>query len=250
MLTSQEQLRYSRQIMLKHIGEAGQLKLRNASVLIVGMGGLGNPVSMYLTAAGVGKIIIADGDSVDITNLQRQVLFHEQDINHNKADSAANKLTQNNPDVDIEVVDEMLDEELCQFYISQVDVVIDCSDNVATRYLVNQACIEHKKPFVVGAASGFDGQQLVVDPREADSACYQCLFPSIEKAPENNCKTIGILGPILAIVAGLQSVQALKLLTDIPVKHNQLNIYDGLNNQWQQFTISKQENCPACGKNQ
>lgn len=248
MLTSQEQLRYSRQIILKHIGKDGQLKLRNASVLIVGMGGLGNPVSMYLNAAGIGKIIIADGDNVDITNLQRQVLFDEQDVTQNKADCAAEKLSRNNPDNNIEVVDEMLDEELSQFYISQVDVVIDCSDNIATRYLINKICVENKKLLIVGAATGFDGQQLVIDPRKEDSACYQCLFPVSEKPPENNCQTVGILGPILAIVAGMQALQTIKLITGIEVKHNQLNLYDGLHNQWRQFNMTKQKGCPICDK--
>ena len=249
MLTSQEKLRYSRQTMLNKIGESGQLKLRNASVLIVGMGGLGNPVSMYLSAAGVGKIIIADGDNVDITNLQRQVLFGEQDVTQNKADCAAEKLTKNNPDSNIEVVDEMLDEELSQFYIPQVDVVIDCSDNIEIRYLINRICVKHKKLLVVGAATGFDGQQLVINPNKEDSACYQCFFPVAEKAPENNCQTVGIIGPLLAIIAGLQALQAIKLLTGINVKHNQLNVYDGLQNQWQQFNISRKKNCPICGKN-
>lgn len=247
MLTTNEQLRYSRQIMVDKIGENGQVKLRNASVLIVGMGGLGNPVSMYLTAAGVGKLIIADGDSVDVTNLQRQVLFDENDVDNNKADSAADKLRKNNPDVDIEVVDEMMDEELCQFYVPQVDIVIDCSDNISTRYLVNKVCVEHKKPFVVGAATGFDGQQLVVDPRNVQSACYQCLFPASEKAPTNNCQTVGIVGPVLSIVGGMQALQAIKLLVGIDTKVNQLNLYDGLNNLWQQFNLQKQDNCPVCG---
>lgn len=246
MLTSQEQLRYSRQTMLKHIGEGGQLKLRNACVLIVGMGGLGNPVAMYLNAAGVGKIIIADGDQVDVTNLQRQVLFGESDLSQNKADCAAEKLNINNSDTQIEVIDEMLDEELGQFYIPQVDAVIDCTDNIETRYLVNRICVEHKKPFVIGAATGFDGQQLVVDPRKDNAACYQCFFPISEKAPENNCQTVGILGPVLAIIAGLQALQTIKLITGIDVKHNQLNVYDGLHNQWQQFNISKQVDCPIC----
>jgi len=249
VLTSNEQLRYSRQIMLKQIGKEGQTKLRNASALIVGMGGLGNPVAMYLTAAGIGRLIIADGDHVDVTNLQRQVLFGEQDVEQNKADCAADKLNQNNPDVDIEVVDEMLDEELCQFYIPQVDIVIDCSDNIATRYLVNKITVEHKKPFIVGAATGFDGQQLVIDPRKQDAACYQCLFPANEKAPTNNCQTVGIMGPVLAIVAGMQALQAIKLITNIEVKHNQLNLFDGINNQWQQFHLSKQDNCPICNDN-
>ncbi|WP_206484918.1 HesA/MoeB/ThiF family protein [Thalassotalea sp. G2M2-11] len=248
MLTSNEQLRYSRQIMLDKIGEEGQVKLRNASVLIVGMGGLGNPVSMYLAAAGVGKLIIADGDQIDVTNLQRQVLFTEQDIQQNKAECAAEKLQQNNSDVEIEVIDEMMDEELCQYYIAQVDVVIDCSDNIATRYLVNRVCVEQQKPFVMGAATGFDGQQLVVDPRKPDSACYHCLFPASEKAPAQNCQTVGILGPVLAMIAGLQALQTIKLLTDIDVKYNQLNLYDGFNNQWQQFSLNKQSQCRVCGK--
>jgi sulfur carrier protein ThiS adenylyltransferase len=235
--------------MLKKIGQQGQVKLRNATVLIVGMGGLGNPISMYLTAAGVGKLIIADGDSVDITNLQRQVLFNEQDIDNNKADCASEKLQQNNSNITIEVIDEMLDEELCQFYIPQVDVVVDCTDNIATRYLLNEMCVNHKVPLIVGAATGFDGQQLVVDPRDETSACYHCLFPSTEKAPENNCQTIGILGPVLAIVAGMQALQTIKLLTDIPVQINQLNLFDGLTNQWQQFNLKKQASCTVCGNN-
>ncbi len=141
MLTNNEQLRYSRQTMLKQIGDQGQQALKNAQVLIVGMGGLGNPVSMYLAAAGVGTLYLADGDSVELTNLQRQILFTEQDINHNKADTAAEKLHQQNPDISIEVIDEMLDEELCQYYLNQVDLVIDCSDNIATRYLINSQCV-------------------------------------------------------------------------------------------------------------
>ncbi|GLX77690.1 molybdopterin biosynthesis protein MoeB [Thalassotalea insulae] len=247
MLTSNEQLRYSRQIMLDKIGVAGQMKLRNATVLIVGMGGLGNPVAMYLTAAGVGKLIIADGDKVDITNLQRQVLFGEQDVSENKAQQAADKLAHNNGDVTIEVVDEMLDQELAQYYIPLADVVVDCTDNITSRYLVNRLCVEHQVPFVVGAATGFDGQQLVIDPRQPDSACYHCLFPASEKAPANNCQTVGIIGPVLAIIAGMQALQTIKLLTEIPVSYNQLNLYDGLHNQWQQFSLSKQAKCEVCG---
>ena len=246
MLTQQEQLRYSRQIMLKNIGDEGQVALSNAKVLIVGMGGLGNPVSLYLAAAGVGTLIIADGDTVDISNLQRQILFTEQDINKNKADTASEKLQQHNKNITIEVIDEMLDEELCNYYFPDVDIVIDCTDNIKTRYLVNQYCVKHKTPLIVGAATGFDGQQMVVDPRDDNSACYQCLFPASKKAPINNCQTTGILGPILAIVAGMQSLQAIKLLTGNAVQINQLNLFDGLSNQWQQFTMKKQTSCPIC----
>jgi sulfur carrier protein ThiS adenylyltransferase len=249
MLSPNEQLRYSRQIMLNKIGEQGQLALRDAKVLIVGMGGLGNPVSLYLAAAGVGTLFIADGDQVDITNLQRQILFSESDVGNNKADVGAEKLQQHNSEITIEAVDEMLDAELAHYYIEQVDVVIDCTDNIATRYLLNQVCVEQKTPLIVGAATGFDGQQLVVDSRDPESACYQCLFPASEKAPTNNCQTVGILGPVLAIVAGMQSLQAIKLLTGNTIHINQLNMFDGLSNQWQQFTLKKQKDCPICSDN-
>jgi len=249
MLTQKEQLRYSRQIMLNSIGEDGQTALRNSKVLIVGMGGLGNPVSLYLAAAGIGTLLIADGDTVDITNLQRQIIFTEEDVNESKADTAAEKLQQRNSDVNIEIIDEMLDSELCDYYFHDVDLVIDCTDNITTRYLINEHCVKHKVPLIVGAATGFDGQQMVVDPRNDDSACYQCLFPASKKAPLNNCQSVGVLGPVLAIIAGMQSLQAIKLLTGGAVHINQLNLFDGLSNKWQQFKMKKQKSCPICGSN-
>ncbi|MDP7593082.1 MAG: HesA/MoeB/ThiF family protein [Litorilituus sp.] len=248
MLTTQEQLKYSRQTMMKKIGAQGQLALRNAKVLIVGVGGLGNPVSLYLAAAGVGSLYLADGDIIELSNLPRQIQFSEADISQNKADTAADKLSEQFPDCNIEAIDEMLDEELCDYYLPQVDLVLDCSDNIKTRYLINQSCINHKTPLVIGAATGFDGQQLLVDPRNAQSACYHCLFPASEKAPENNCQTIGILGPVLAIIGGMQALQAIKLLTGNDSQINQLNLYDGISNQWQQFKMKKQESCYVCGK--
>lgn len=251
MLTTQEQLKYSRQIMMDKIGVQGQTSLRNAKILIVGVGGLGNPASLYLAAAGVGSLYLADGDSVEISNLPRQIQFSEQDINQNKAEVAAEKLSVQFPDSHIEAIDDMLDQELCDYYLPQVDLVLDCSDNIKTRYLINQACVTHKVPLVIGAATGFDGQQLVVDPRDENCACYECLFPSSLKAPTNNCQTLGILGPVLAIVAGMQTLQAIKLLvgkgTNNHAQINQLNLFDGLSNQWQQFKMKKQENCNICG---
>lgn len=248
MLTKQEQLKYSRQILLSKIGEQGQINLRHAKVLIVGVGGLGNPASLYLAAAGVGTLYIADGDNIELSNLPRQILFNEDDINENKADMAAEKIQQQFPDTTIEAIDEMLDKELCDYYVPQVDVVLDCSDNIATRYLINQACVQHKTPLIVGAATGFDGQQLTIDPRDDTSACYHCLFPMTEKAPANNCQTIGIIGPVLAMIAGMQCLQAIKLLTGNTVQINQLNLLDGLSNQWQQFNMKKQPDCKVCGK--
>ena len=246
MLTTQEQLKYSRQIMMNKIGEDGQIALRNAKVLIVGVGGLGNPVSLYLAAAGVGTLYLADGDTIELSNLPRQIQFNEQDINKNKADVAAQKLSTQFPDSNIEAIDDMLDQELCDYYLPQVDLVLDCSDNIQTRYLINQACVHNKVPLVIGAATGFDGQQLVVDPRDNTSACYHCLFPSSEKAPANNCQTLGVLGPVLTIIAGVQALQAIKLLTNNNAQINQLNLFDGFSNQWQQFKMKKQSNCTVC----
>jgi len=246
VLSQNEQLRYSRQIMLKNIGEQGQLALGNAHVLVIGMGGLGNPVALYLAAVGIGKLTLVDGDNVDITNLPRQVLFSEEDKAQNKADSAADKLEQQFPDCEFEAVDEMFDKELADFYLPQADIVIDCTDNIQARYLINQACVEHKTPLVIGAAIGFDGQHMVVDPRDEASACYHCLYPASEKAPANNCQTAGILGPVLAIVAGMQALTAIKLLTGNKVPVNQLSLFDGLSNQWQQFNISRQASCSVC----
>ena len=246
MLTTHEQLRYSRQILVKKIGEQGQIKLRNAKVLIVGMGGLGNPVAMYLAAAGIGKLFIADGDNVDLTNLQRQIIFNVEDIDNNKVDVASEKLLQSNPEIDIEAIDEMLDQELCNYYIPEVDIVIDCTDNIAARYLVNKACVDHKKPFIIGAATGFDGQHCVIDPRQKNFPCYQCIFPKSDKLPPDNCQTHGIVGPVLPIIAGMQALQAIKILTDLPVRHDQLMAFDGFTNRWSSFSMGKQASCPVC----
>lgn len=246
MLSPQEQLRFSRQTMLKTIGEQGQQNLKNAKVLIVGVGGLGNPVSLYLNAAGIGTLYLVDGDNIDISNLPRQILFNEAHVSQGKADTAADTLQQKNSDTHIEVLDEMLDEELADYYFPLVDLVLDCTDNITTRYLINEKCLAHKKPLIIGAATGFDGQYMFVDPNKDDSACYQCLFPASKKAPENNCQTLGILGPILAIVGGVQALQAIKLLSGNQIKTNQLSIFDGLSNAWQQLAVKKQKSCPAC----
>ena len=246
MLSPQEQLRFSRQTMLKSIGEQGQQALKNAKVMIVGLGGLGNPASLYLNAAGIGTLYLVDGDTIDMSNLPRQVLFNDSQVSQSKADTAAEQLQLQSSGTEIEVLDEMLDEELADYYFPLVDLVLDCTDNITTRYLINQKCLEHKKPLIIGAATGFDGQYMFVEPNIADSACYQCLFPINKKAPENNCQTLGILGPVLAIVGGLQALQAIKFLTGNKVATNRLNIFDGLNNSWQQLSIKKQRHCPAC----
>jgi sulfur carrier protein ThiS adenylyltransferase len=246
MLSQHEQVLYSRQVLLKQFGESGQQALLNASVAIVGIGGLGNPAALYLAAAGVGKLILVDGDRVDLTNLPRQILFSEQQLELNKAECAGEKLAAQYPNVDVEIVDEMLDEELGRYYFEQVDIILDCSDNMQTRHLINRLAIQLNKPLVIGAATGFDGQHLLVDPRNTDSACYHCLYPANAQAPANNCQTAGILGPVLAIIAGMQALTAIKLLTNNQLPINQLSLFDGLTNQWQQFKLSRQTSCPVC----
>lgn len=251
MLTTDEKLRYSRQTLLSQIGESGQLALAKAKVLIVGVGGLGTPASLYLASAGVGKLYLVDGDNIELSNLPRQILFTESDINENKAEAAAEQLRQHNSHIDIEAIDEMLDDELCDYYFPEVDIILDCSDNMTTRYLVNKMAIKHQKTLVIGAATGFDGQCLVVNPEQAGAPCYECLFPQyvdgkVQSAPAENCQTIGILGPVLAIIGGMQALQAIKLIVGLPVNVQQLNLFDGLSNQWQQFNLTKQANCSTC----
>ncbi len=246
MLTRQQQLKYSRQIMMKDIGESGQIALSQATILIIGIGGLGNPAALYLAAAGVGKLILVDGDNIEISNLPRQILFNEQDINNNKADTASDKLQQQFPDTEIEVIDEMFDQELADYYLNDANLVLDCTDNINSRYLINKLCVQNKTPLIIGAATGFDGQHLMVNPLDDKSACYHCLYPSSEKAPANNCQTAGILGPVLSIVSGMQALSAIKYITKNKAPINQLSLFDGLTNQWQQFNIRKNSQCEVC----
>jgi sulfur carrier protein ThiS adenylyltransferase len=248
MLTKQQQLKYSRQIMMKNIGDQGQIALSRATILIIGVGGLGNPAALYLAAAGVGKLVLVDGDNIEISNLPRQILFGEQDINQNKADTASDTLQRQFPDTEIEVIDEMFDQELAEYHLNEVDLVLDCTDNINSRYLINKLCVQNKTPLIIGAATGFDGQHLMVNPLDDKSACYHCLYPSTEKSPANNCQTAGILGPVLSIVSGMQALSAIKYITKNKTPINQLSLFDGLTNQWQQFNIHKNSQCEVCSK--
>ncbi|NMP32131.1 HesA/MoeB/ThiF family protein [Thalassotalea sp. M1531] len=245
MLTQQEQIRYGRQIMLKQVGEHGQLALQNAHVLIVGMGGLGCPVSLYLASAGIGKLTLCDGDHIEASNLQRQILFTPRDIGHNKAEVAAEKLTQQNPLIEVEVLDEMFNEELATCYLPDIDVIIDCTDSLTARYLLNRLSVEFQLPLIIGAATGFDGQTMLIQPSDKN-ACYQCIFPETGEPQTENCQTIGILGPVLAIVAGMQSLTAIKYLTGNQVTSNQLMMFDGLSQQWHHIKLTKQDKCTVC----
>jgi sulfur carrier protein ThiS adenylyltransferase len=227
------------------MGESAQIKLKNATVLIAGIGGLGNPAALYLAAAGVGKLILADGDNIELSNLQRQIIFTENDIDLNKAEQARTRLNELNSEIDIEVIDEMLDRSLLEYYLPEVDLVLDCTDNLTARYLLNQLCIEQQKPLIIGAAIRFEGQILVVNSQEPTSCCYQCLYPKSDEDLEVqlNCQTAGIVGPVLGIVGSMQALEAIKLLTGKPMKYNQLRLFDGLSGHWQNLNIAKQKNC-------
>lgn len=243
MLTNNEQLRYSRQLLLKEFSDLDQMKLKNATVLIVGIGGLGNPVSLYLASAGVGRLILADGDKIELSNLQRQVSFTQAQIGDNKAETIAEHLQQLNEEIDIEVVDEMLNLEQLSYYSDEVDVIVDCTDNLASRLMINQACVTSKTPLISGAAIRMEGQIFCIDPRQPNYACYECFYPQRKIEPTLNCNTAGILGPVLGIIGSMQALETIKLLIEKPIPLNQIKLFDGLTSSWQQFNVKKRAGC-------
>ncbi|WOH37278.1 HesA/MoeB/ThiF family protein [Thalassotalea fonticola] len=243
MLTDQEQLRYSRQLLLKGFDVEQQRALKNACILIVGAGGLGNPAALYLAGAGVGKIIISDGDNIDVTNLQRQIIYQQDNVGHNKAEVTCEHLTGLNQEIDIEAIDEMIDAESLDYYLPEVDLVLDCTDNLSTRYLINAKCIEHKTPLLSAAAIRFEGQLMFINPNDSDFCCYECFYPKTKGEPSLNCSTAGVLGPILGIIGSMQALQAVKFLIGKNVPSNQVMLFDGLALQWQAFNITKNSSC-------
>ncbi|MBL4862028.1 MAG: HesA/MoeB/ThiF family protein [Crocinitomicaceae bacterium] len=238
MLNSDEKKYYSRHLLLNEFGEENQLKLKNSSVLVIGAGGLGCPSLQYLVAAGVGNVRIMDGDTVDISNLHRQILFSHEDIGESKAEVATQKLTQLNPHVNITAVKEWLTKENALEYIKDHDVILDCSDNFETRYLVNDACVIEKKPFIYGAISKFEGQISVSNHQ--DGPTYRCLFPeppSAKDAP--NCADAGVLGVLPGIIGTNQALECIKLLTGMgELLSGKLLIIDTLGQHHIKLTIS------------
>lgn len=204
-------LRYSRHLLLEDIGVEAQQRLLDATVLIVGAGGLGSPAAMYLAAAGIGRIVLADGDAVDLTNLQRQILHRHDAIGRPKAASGRDGLLALNPGIEVVALAQRLEGDALRRQVAASTVVLDCSDNFATRHAVNAACVRARVPLVSGAAIGFSGQLAVFDPRRADSPCYGCLFPAREAPEEVACATMGVFSPLTGIVGTLQASEALKL---------------------------------------
>ena len=241
-------LRYSRHILLDEIGIDGQQQLLASQVLIIGAGGLGCPAALYLGSAGVGRITLVDDDRVDATNLQRQIAHSTARIGLLKVDSVREAVAAINPDVKVVCVAQRANNELLDVLVQQADVVLDCSDNFATRHAINRACVKHGKPLVSGAAMRFDGQIAVYDARRADSPCYACVFPETEQAPEANCATMGVFAPLVGVVGAVQAAEALKLLCGVgqPLT-GRLLMLDGKFMQWSEMALSRNESCSVCG---
>ncbi len=242
-------LRYSRHLLLDEIGIAGQERLLKAHALIVGAGGLGSPAALYLAAAGVGRIALADADHVELTNLQRQIAHDTSSLNENKAASAARRMRAMNPDVQVEPLAERLLGERLDWLVAQADVVLDCSDNFATRHAINRACVAHKKPLVSGAAVRFDGQVSVFDLRDSEAPCYACLFPEHSEEAEMRCAEFGVFAPLVGVVGALQAAEALKVLMGIgqPLK-GRLLLYNALDAEWRAIKLKRDGGCSVCGK--
>lgn len=246
-MNDDELLRYSRHVLMPEIGIEGQERLQAGAVLIVGAGGLGCPAALYLGAAGVGRLVIADADTVDLTNLQRQIGHHTAAIGRNKAESLKAGILAVNPGVRVEAVAARLEGDALASAVAEVDVVLDCSDNFATRHAVNRAATVLKKPLVSGAALGFAGQLAVFDARLADSPCYHCLFPeSVEEGPR--CSEAGVLSPLVGVIGALQAVEAIKLLAGCgrPLV-GRLALYDARDGEWREVRVPKDQACPVCG---
>ncbi len=250
-MNDQQLLRYARHILLDEFGIEGQEALLQARVLVVGAGGLGSPAASYLAAAGVGHLLLADDDEVELSNLQRQILHTTARVGWPKAESGKQALQEINPDIRIDAVVSRLQGQALDELVAQVDLVLDCCDNFTTRHAVNRACVKARKPLISGAAIRFAGQVSVYDLRRDDAPCYHCLFPEHEGARELYCATTGVLGPLVGIIGSTQAAEAIKLLSGMgePLT-GRLLCLDALTMQWQSLGFSRDPACPVCaGRN-
>ena len=246
-MNDEQLLRYSRHILLDEIGIEGQEKLLASHVLIIGAGGLGSPVALYLGAAGVGRITLVDHDRVDATNLQRQIAHTLERIGEFKVESVVQAIAALNPDVKVIPVTELADDSLLERLVGEVDLVLDCTDNFATRHAINRACVTHAKPLVSGAAIRFDGQVTVYDPRSAASPCYACIFPESDLLEETRCAAMGVFAPLVGIVGTVQAAEALKLLCGIgQALTGRLLMLDGRNMEWHAMKLMRNQACSVC----
>lgn len=245
-MQDEELLRYSRQIMLPEMDVAGQQCLRDATVLIVGMGGLGCPAAMYLAAAGVGHLIIADDDTVELTNLQRQIAHNQNSIGQLKVASAKASLQLLNPHTQITCLSQRMDTALLDEWVPKSSLVLDACDNFTARFAINQACVNHGIPLVSGAAIRMEGQVSVFDTRVADSPCYQCLYRAGDDE-QASCATNGVMAPVVGIIGAVQAMEAIKLLSGVgETLTGRLLLLDAKSMQWREMRLPRDPECPAC----
>ncbi|EGP9760978.1 thiamine phosphate synthase [Escherichia coli] len=238
-------MRYSRQILLDDIALDGQQKLLDSQVLIIGLGGLGTPAALYLAGAGVGTLVLADDDDVHLSNLQRQILFTTEDIDRPKSQVSHQRLTQLNPDIQLTALQQRLTGEALKDAVAQADVVLDCTDNMATRQEINAACVALNTPLITASAVGFGGQLMVLTP-PWEQGCYRCLWPDNQE-PERNCRTAGVVGPVVGVMGTLQALEAIKLLSGIETPAGELRLFDGKSSQWRSLALRRASGCPVCG---
>lgn len=242
-------LRYSRHILLDEIDIEGQEKLLAAHALIIGAGGLGSPAALYLASAGVGTITLVDDDTVDLTNLQRQILHTTERIGQAKVVSGQKTLADINPGINIVALKERVSGERLKELVGQASVVLDCSDNFATRHAINRACVANRVPLVSGAAIKFDGQISVFDARSGSAPCYACLFPEEQQFEEVNCGTMGVFAPLVGIIGSMQAAEALKLLAGIGTSlAGRLLLLDARTMEWSSIKIARNASCSVCGQ--
>ena len=241
-------LRYSRHILLDELGIEGQQRLLQSHALVIGAGGLGSPVALYLATAGVGSVTIVDHDTVDVTNLQRQIAHNLARVGQPKATSAAMTMGAINPEVQVIALQERADARRLDTLVAGADVVLDCSDNFATRQAVNAACVTHRKPLVSGAAIGFDGQISVYDTRADTNPCYACLFPADATVEETRCATMGVFAPLVGIIGSMQAAEALKLLAGVGSSlAGRLQMLDARSMEWSEIRLPRHAACRVCG---
>ena len=248
-MNDEQLLRYARHILLDDLGIEGQEKLLASRVLIVGAGGLGSPVAMYLASAGIGQIVLADHDRIEMSNLQRQILHTSDRIGELKAESGRQTLHALNPEVLVETRTTRLDADALMSEIGGVDLVVDCTDNFATRHAINRACVHHAKPLVSGAAVRYDGQISVFDTRDQASPCYHCLFPQADDVEQVNCATMGVFAPLVGIIGSMQAAEAIKVIAGIgePLT-GRLLILDATDLNWHSVRVRRDPGCPVCAQ--
>ena len=246
-MNDEQLLRYSRHILLAEFGVEGQERLRTARALVIGAGGLGCPAALYLAASGVGTLTIVDSDRVDLTNLQRQILYRTESVGMVKVDAARNTLAAINPEVNLVTLQQRLAAGDLAELVPRADLVLDCSDNFATRHAVNRACVQYARPLVSGAAIRFDAQLMVFDLRKKDAPCYACLFPEEGEIEDVQCSVMGVLAPMVGAIGALQAMEAVKLLAGIGEgASGRLLLLDAKSSEWRSVRIRKDPACAVC----